>query len=451
MPGIDPANLQGLVRSLYRYPLSRHLLFKVTDASKARAFLRALLPQVTNAKQDLSAHPEPLINVGISWAGLGGLGMIKRIGSLESATEAFPLEFRMQPPDGMAGDWKGRLAATDLHLSVHLHCSTDAGLEKASQAMRTMAIGALEEQRPIAVGEDPAITGRSLGGAKLHFGFQDGISQLAVNWEDLPDRPDLVDLRHFVLGYWSPKVQSFPRDGAWGDFVRDGTYAAFQWIRQDVAAFETFLTEAAPLLGGGMPLDAARNLLAAKMMGRWRSGTPMALSPERDDPALTMANAFGYADDPKGLRCPIHAHVRIANRRDQPLDPAIAPTFPGGGPYLLRRGMAYGPELKGDADDGVDRGVVGMFLSSNLQKQFFTIMNWINKADFSPVFDPRRLHRQDFIIGDRKAEGASAGSILVAGAEVSLPAMPRFIEVQGTLLLLMPSIAGLARIAREPS
>jgi hypothetical protein len=59
------------------------------------------------------------------------------------------------------------------------------------------------------------------------------------------------------------------------------------------------------------------------------------------------------------------------------------------------------------------------------------------------VFDPRRLHRQDFIIGDRKAEGASAGSILVANAEISLPTMPRFIEVQGTLLLLMPSIAGL--------
>jgi hypothetical protein len=58
MPRIDPANVQGLVFNLYRYPTSRHLLFRVTDAAGARAFLRTLLPKVTHAGIDLAPQPE---------------------------------------------------------------------------------------------------------------------------------------------------------------------------------------------------------------------------------------------------------------------------------------------------------------------------------------------------------------------------------------------------------
>ncbi|XXU50391.1 hypothetical protein WME75_20220 [Sorangium sp. So ce1014] len=46
--------------------------------------------------------------------------------------------------------------------------------------------------------------------------------------------------------------------------------------------------------------------LAARMMGRWRSGAPLALSPENDEAALgadpARNNAFLYRDDPKGYK-----------------------------------------------------------------------------------------------------------------------------------------------------
>jgi deferrochelatase/peroxidase EfeB len=84
------------------------------------------------------------------------------------------------------------------------------------------------------------------------------------------------------------------------------------------------------------------------------------------------------------------AHIRVANPRDQKLKDLVISTVPPGGPLLLRRGLPYGPELQGETDDGVDRGLVGLFLCSNLRAQFFMIMNWINKADFSPVFNFRR-------------------------------------------------------------
>lgn len=83
---------------------------------------------------------------------------------------------------------------------------------------------------------------------------------------------------------------------------RNGSYAAFRKLHQDVAAFRRYLSQAAT-----SPED--EELLAAKMMGRWRSGAPLALSPQHDDPALGAdpgrRNAFLYArEDPAGFVTP---------------------------------------------------------------------------------------------------------------------------------------------------
>ena len=63
-----------------------------------------------------------------------------------------------------------------------------------------------------------------------------------------------------------------------------------------------------------------RTLLGAKMVGRWQSGAPLALSPDHDDPELgadpQRNNDFLYGDDPRGFKCPVGAHARRANPRD---------------------------------------------------------------------------------------------------------------------------------------
>jgi deferrochelatase/peroxidase EfeB len=242
MPRIDPANVQGLIFNLYRYPVSRHLLFRVTDAAGARVFLRTLLPQITHAAVDLASRPEPLINIGITWTGLLALGVFASAEALASATTAFPAEYRSPPPVSLSGDWKGRFKNTDVHLTIHLYCMSDARLDEVTRDIRSRATHGFAELTP-AAGPDPAITGKSLGGARLHFGFIDGISQPQIKWDDdAPNEADLIDFRHFILGYWSEDVQSFPRAGPWADLVRDGSYGAFQWVYQDVATFESFLT-----------------------------------------------------------------------------------------------------------------------------------------------------------------------------------------------------------------
>ncbi|MGH6645288.1 MAG: hypothetical protein ACRED3_21590, partial [Bradyrhizobium sp.] len=198
MPGPARENIQGLIAQRYAYPLARHFLLKITDATQARASLRGWLPKVTRASDDLSARPEPLLNIGITWPGLGAL---LTAGHVVGAETAFPADFREPPPLAMAGVWKGCFSGGEVHLVVSVHCRTEAGLDEASRMVRHGAAGFIE-LAPNADG-DPAITARSIGGRKLHFGFLDGISEPAVNWGDEPDRPDLVDVRQFLLGYWS--------------------------------------------------------------------------------------------------------------------------------------------------------------------------------------------------------------------------------------------------------
>jgi hypothetical protein len=69
---------------------------------------------------------------------------------------------------------------------------------------------------------------------------------------------------------------------------------AFHKLHQKVAAFRPYLKENAK---GAEDEE----LLAAKMMGRWRSGAPPALCPLHEDPALgdddARNNALLYRDD----------------------------------------------------------------------------------------------------------------------------------------------------------
>ena len=154
----------------------------------------------------------------------------------------------------------------------------------------------------------------------------------------------------------------------------------------------------------GLSSRAEEKLLGAKMVGRWPSGAPLALAPTHDDPKLGRDagrhNDFGYADDPRGLKCPVGAHARRANPRD---------AFDDDGSVnvqlhrMIRRGTSYGPALPEDVleDDGQDRGVVFVFAGAHLKRQFeFVKTQWLNDGIFigapaekDPLVGPRR-HRE---------------------------------------------------------
>jgi hypothetical protein len=289
---------------------------------------------------------------------------------------------------------------------------------------------------------------RSLGGGKLHFGYTDGISQPDVQWDDVPDTPARPNFRRFLLGHSTPEMSSAPRTGPAADLVKDSAYGMFRWVYQDVATFNRFLSEEGPrLFRAFRPADAVE-LLAAKLLGRWRDGTPLVLSPDGPDPALATSNDFGYTThDPDGRRCPFSSHIRVVNPRDTPLDPAVV----DGVPRVLRRGMPYGPPLTTGVDDGVDRGLVGIFLCADLRLQVYTLIRWIKRNNFSPVYNANR-RAQDALAGNRAVPGSNSDfAVPRPGGATGVVVLPDFIHTKGTAFLLYPSRTTLAALSRSSS
>ena len=173
---------------------------------------------------------------------------------------------------------------------------------------------------------------------KEPFGFRDGISHPAIEGSGIPGtNPQEAPFKagEFVLGYGDEMrgVQTTVPDV----LGRNGTYVAFRKLHQRVAGFRQYLK------ANSTTVDA-EELLAAKMMGRWRSGAPLALCPIHDDAALgadpQRNNKFLFeADDPAGLKTPGGSHMRRCNPRDA--------TIAGVGRIhrMIRRGTAYGPAL----------------------------------------------------------------------------------------------------------
>jgi Dyp-type peroxidase family len=190
---------------------------------------------------------------------------------------------------------------------------------------------------------------------RTHLGYMDGIGAPVIEGDDSPVYPGqgpAIKAGEFILGYRDERgnLPPMPQPEALG---RNGTYLAFRKLRSHVAEFRQFLRANAES-------PEEEEWLHAKMVGRWSSGAPLVLAPERDDPELgadrQRNNDFGYyEEDPKGLKCPAGAHIRRVNPRD-----ALKDTLSDVNIHrVLRRGFTYGPMLPEGAmeDDGVERGL----------------------------------------------------------------------------------------------
>jgi len=211
-----------------------------------------------------------------------------------------------------------------------------------------------------------------------HFGFKDGISQPNVAG------PDAVPLSEFLLGQTTagqadPWGGSTPTLPAW---AQDASLVVFRLLHQDVAGFRAFLEQNSGALG------ATPQQLAAKLVGRWPSGAPLAKAPDADDPSIAedpaQNNAFDYSDDPDGHSTPHFAHIRkVFPRKEQPNPPA----GDSDERRILRRGIPYGPPLpaEGATQEGItaDRGLLFFCVQASLEQQFeFIQQNWCNSPDF---------------------------------------------------------------------
>jgi Dyp-type peroxidase family len=180
------------------------------------------------------------------------------------------------------------------------------------------------------------------------------------------------------------------------------------------------------------------------MVGRWRSGAPLALSPEHDDQDLgadpKRNNDFlYYDDDPKGFKCPPGSHIRRMNPRDQFKHEAVQVNRH----RLLRRGTAYGPLLPEGVveDDGADRGIFFIFIGASLSRQFeFVQSEWVNQGIFIGTPDEK-----DPVSGSN--DGTGVFTIPKQPIRQRLQGLPQFVTNRGGEYFFLPGLRALQWLA----
>jgi hypothetical protein len=457
---VDPSNVQGLVFEPYRYRLSRYLLFALPSDEGARAFVRELLPRITHGAVDFVSVPPFLCNIAFSVGGLRQLDLS------EEVIEALDPMFQEGPNPDPVGDvkgsrsdpvnwWEKQFGTEQIHCFVQLHSKDATVLDGATGEVLDLAAhhgvtellprrepdhqGSYRLNGQSLIGGQPQALGQTSIRGRVHFGYIDGFSRPNVSWSDEPSAGQL-HYRHLLLGYSTPEVFSAPRTGRASDLFRDSSYMLLRWLYQDVAAFNRFLEEAAPKIAPRLSPDEAKELLAAKLMGRWRNGTPLALSSDR--PVENFSNDFAYqTQDSQEWKCPFSAHIRVTNPRDQPLNSILAPE---GVPGVIRRGIPYGPEMAPGqiTDDGIDRGIFGLFLCANIRRQFYTLTHWVAENSFSPIFKGEKPP-EDAPFGNRNNSATSHNFLIPqADGNVALE-LPDLVHTKGTAFFLLPSMSAL--------
>jgi deferrochelatase/peroxidase EfeB len=478
---LDLGDIQGFILRGYRMPMVRHFLLTVGVPSAARKLLGRLVsgiesdsPQITTAEDwhvgfapgpgdnptaPPRRKPDYCLNLGITWPGLMALE-IKDLASTISFksfgafTDGAAERAKLVGDTGASApqNWIGGFGTGSDHVLVTLHAISPEALASYSDRLSALFAegGAFRE---LWRGDGMALTelkeGKPVPTTKVHFGYTDGISMTTIRGgperyppdHQQPCEPWLFVLRDEAENYFVPE----PRE-----LGLNGSFACFKIIMTDVAGFENFLQS------NKDKIDP--ELLAAKICGRWRNGVPLALSPETDSPAGGIPperlNDYEYVNadgsgDPKGLRCPVGAHMRRVNPRGQPVTGQGEPGGSNNTHRLIRRGMPYGPAYDPtQPDDGIERGLLGYFINSSIENQYeFVLGHWVNDSEFAGAV---RLHpkSKDPMIGTQDP----AESIFVipqaSGAPpIKITGFQSFTTTKAAAYCFLPSVTAIKFIS----
>jgi len=375
-----------------------HVLLRVNDLQAGRAFLRRLTPYVDSAAGWRIAA-NAWLAIGISYAGLEVLGVPQE--SLQSFPEAFragmAARARQLGDEGVNDpkNWEPPFGKGQIHLGVTVFSD--------SEEKRRRVLAMAREQYDSFPGVKVLHT-QDFGaqpGDRNSLGYKDGIDQPAIEGsgdEPLPGQGRPIKAGEFILGY--PGEAGVPLPMPQPDILgRNGTYVGLRKYQTHVGAFNRFLR-------ANGSTEAEWELLAAKLVGRWRSGTPLTLAPDVDNPALgadsQRNNDFDYSDDPRGRQAPFGCHIRRMNPRDTKLARLTDVNLH----RLIRRGTTYGPPYDPNAlseeEDQVPRGAYFLFISAKAMTTIeFLQQEWINDGNFMELGSER-----DPIIGLQE-EGAT--------------------------------------------
>src|ERR1700751_683657 len=415
----------------------RYEFLSFRNAAGGRAWLSALLPKVQSAAE-VRASTEMdnrWVSVAFTWNGLRALGLD------EDSLATFPEEFRqgMLARAEMLGDtgandpshWVDKTASPDLH-AIAILFARDAAERGRCEVEHRKLITECKGVEVLSTLDLQATP--PFDHAHDHFGYRDRLSQPVIEGsgdEPTPGSGAPLKAGEFILGYVDESGVNPPLPKP-EVLSRNGSFMAYRRLEEHVGKFRDFLRE------NGKTREE-QDLIAAKLMGRWRSGAPLALAPDKDDPALGADPErninFNYKhEDPQGYAVPLGSHMRRMNPRDTAANMNRR--------RMIRRGATYGSHLpEGTPDDGKERGIAAFVICASLIRQFEFAQNvWGNDRNFHELGNER-----DPIIGTQ--DGTLEFKIPKRPIRRKITGLPAFTTVRRGACFFLPGLKALRWLA----
>jgi Dyp-type peroxidase family len=414
----------------------RYQFMAFDHAAGAREWLTGLLGTVQSAADAQASmdSSKRWVTLAFTWTGLRAMGVP------DDALATFPAEFceGMAARADILGDtganapahWVGGLA-DDVHAIAILFARDDDerrrcvgehdALVARCDGVRTVSYLDLNANPPFNYAHD-------------HFGFRDRLSQPVIKGsgeEPTPGSGAALEPGEFILGY-PDEVGPATNCPAPEVLSRNGSFMAYRRLAEHVGAFRSYLADNADT-------PQEQELLAAKFMGRWRSGAPLVLAPHADDPDLgadpMRNNDFNYKEmDPFGYACPLGSHARRLNPRDTAHNMNRR--------RMIRRGATYGRALPdGAAEDGIERGIAAFIICASLLRQFEFAQNvWINDRSFHELGN-----EHDPICGSQ--DGTLDFTVPARPIRKVHKGIPAFTTLRGGAYFFLPGLTALRYLA----
>lgn len=469
--------------------------FAILDVSRFKAFLAGL--HLTSAREALIAQRRidafkaagghgfldiRGINIAFSADGLRKLG-IPDLGHIKDDAFKAGLAARSKDlgdpvsGDGAVANWRVGNGVGELD---GLLIITGRGLPEVTAVMHDLDTAAGQNTwLPFYVE-----TGTVRPGAEAdheHFGFLDGVSQPAIRGRIdavLPDTKFLnptqsddpnqglpgADLHwpgEFVFGYAEQSKQDVetangPKQGGL-PWMKNGSLMVFRRLEQFVPEFHDTIAKIAAAQ------NQSKDLLEARIVGRFPHGAPLIDNPNGDDLALggdkLKNNDFEFGTtDPAGLVCPYAAHIRKSYPRNDitpagqgAADPNAVSEADTQTHRIMRRGIPFGRELSPAETQSKrtsqSRGLMFVCYQTEITDQFeFIIKNWVDNPDFAV---PDAGH--DIVLG--QADGAARRRFMTGLAEKTASGKgPKtmfdadFVRPTGGGYFFMPSISAVQTV-----
>ncbi len=446
------------------------------DVTQARAWLRAIKGEIAfndGRRVRDNPHDSAAIQIAFSATGLARLGLPK------NGLDTFPAAFL----DDMAAPGRARIIGdtgsnaqdhwwwakeSPMHVAILIygqHCQSDADTLEAKVMAAAAHHNVICAHRiPLKeVGKYPQPADPAQHDGEAHyfgpeaFGFADGVSQPVIKGtykgQKNADPMHLVEPGEFVLGYPDGRqnLPPVPELNALDDPTNilpvldgdpafatnsvnnprsigfNGSYLVIRQLEQDVDAFNAYCaTEAARLQKENRllpPYVVTPEFVGAKMVGRWKNGSPLVRAPYTPsaDGAIITENGFQLgSEDPEALRCPFGAHIRRTNPRDTLIPGSDAQISITNRHRILRVGRQYVPQ------SGQKPGLLFMCLNGDLERQFeFVQQTWALSSSFQALSG-----EQDPLLGSGEL-GKNGFTIPTRDGPVKLSPMAQFVQMRG--------------------